>query len=433
MGLSIGSGFEISSGFSFTPRIVSSAPTFNPTLLYTLDNPNPFGTPLNDFFSGGTNGTGVAISGNYAIISGYREGETAGTLSGKAYIYNITTGSLLRTLSNPNPYGTVASDNFGACVAISGNYAVVTAHQEDDASGTNSGKAYIFDVTTGNLLYTINNPNPYGTSQTDQFGQTLAMSGNYAVIGSYLEDDASGTDSGKVYVYDVTTGTLLRTISNPNPYGTSVSDYFGQTVSISDNYVVVGASQEDEASGTGSGKAYIFSLSTGSLLYTLNNPNAYDTVTGDGFGTSVATTDTYAIVSAPFEDEAAGLTSGKVYVFDVTTGSLLRTISNPNAYDTVANDSFGTRLAISGNYLLVSGQAEDDAGGTASGKAYIFDVTTGSLLYTFDNPNAYSTSLGDSFGYSISISGNYAIIGAYGEDDAGGSGSGKAYVYSLVS
>ena len=63
---------------------------------------------------------------------------------------------------------------------------------------------------------------------------------------------------------------------------------------------------------------------------------------------------------------------------------------------------------------------EDDAGGDNSGKAYIFNVTTGALVHTLDNPNAYGTSSADYFGGSVAISGNYAIVGAIGEDDAGG-------------
>ena len=50
-------------------------------------------------------------------------------------------------------------------------------------------------------------------------------------------------------------------------------------------------------------------------------------------------------------------------------------------------------------------------------------------MNTLDNPNAYDTSAEDQFGRSVAISGNYAIVGAYREDDAGGLASGKAYVY----
>ena len=53
------------------------------------------------------------------------------------------------------------------------------------------------------------------------------------------------------------------------------------------------------------------------------------------------------------------------------------------------------------------------------------------LLHTLHNPNADGTSANDQFGYSVSVDGNYAIIGAPYEDDAGGTNSGKAYVYQI--
>ena len=109
--------------------------------------------------------------------------------------------------------------------------------------------------------------------------------------------------------------------------------------------------------------------------------------------------------------------------------ALKYTLDNPNAYNTSAGDAFGISTAISGNYAIVGAYIEDDASGTQSGKAYIFNVTTGALVHTLDNPNAYGTGTSDIFGYSVAISGNCAIVGAYQEDDAGGSTSGKAYVY----
>ena len=56
-------------------------------------------------------------------------------------------------------------------------------------------------MTTGSLLQTLNNPNAYSTAATDYFGQSVAISGNRVVVGAHGEDDASGTDSGKAYIY----------------------------------------------------------------------------------------------------------------------------------------------------------------------------------------------------------------------------------------
>jgi len=396
------------------------------TLSKTLDNPNPYSTSTTDYF-----GVRSCISGNYAIVGAWGEDDAGGADSGKAYIYDVTTGNLLHTLDNPNAYSTSFNDHFGVSVSISGNYAIVGAHLEDDVDGTNSGKAYIFDVATGNLVHTLDNPNAYSTSAGDSFGNSVSISGNYAIVGAYWEEDADGDYSGKAYIYDVTTGNLLHTLDNPNPYSTSLSDNFGISVSIDGNYAIVGAYSEDDAGASSSGKAYIFDVTTGNLLHTLDNPNAYSTINGDLFGYSVGISGNYAIVGAYREGAPSGADSGKAYIFDVTTGNLLHTIDNPTAYSTSANDRFGLSLSIDGNYAIVSAPLEDDAGGTESGKAYIFDVTTGNLVHTLDNPNAYSTSQTDYFGVSVSISGNYVMVGANYEDDASGTESGKAYIYEL--
>jgi len=285
--------------------------------------------------------------------------------------------------------------------------------------------------TTATKTFTLDNPNAYGTSYNDRFGQAVSISGNYAIVGAHQEDTAAGVDSGKAYIFDVTTGNLVHTLYNPNAYGASAGDIFGYSVSISGNYAIVSALYEDDASGGNSGKAYIFDVTTGNLLHTLDNPNPYSTSDNDWFGQSVSISGNYAIVGAYAEDDAGGQESGKAYIFDVTTGNLVHTLDNPNAYSTSASDQFGYSVSIDGNYAIVSAIGEGEAGSVYSGKAYIFDVTTGNLVVTLDNPNAFSTSTNDYFGYSVSISSDYAIAGAYLEDDAVGGLSGKAYIFEL--
>ena len=392
-------------------------------LLHTLDNPNAYGTSATDYF-----GQSVAISGDKCIVGAIIEDDAGGDSSGKAYIFDVTTGNLLHTLDNPNPYGTSQSDYFGNSVAIDGNKCIVGTPFEDQASSNSTGKVYIFDVTTGNLLHTLNNPNP---SINDYFGNSISISGNKCIVGAHYEDDAGGSASGKAYIFDVTTGNLLHTLDNPNAYGSSVDDNFGRSVSISGDNCIVGAYGEDDAGGTESGKAYIFDVITGNPLYTLDNPNAYGDSAGDRFGYSIAISGDKCIVSARREDDSSGTDSGKTYIFNVTTGNLLYTLDNPNPYGTSTEDYLGYSVAISGNKCIVGAHYEDDAGGDSSGKAYIFDVINGNLLYILDNPNTYGTSASDSFGISISISGNKCIVGARGEDDAGGDYSGKAYIFAV--
>ena len=203
--LSLNTAQYVSDGFRLDRLPVLGATTFINYIINVvgvsqiLDNPNPDGIGLYDFF-----GNSVAISGNKAIVGANGENEAGESYStGKAYIFNVTTGALLHTLDNPNAYGTAENDQFGNSVAISDNNAIVGAYGEDDAGGTLSCKAYIFNVTTGALLHTLDNPNAYGTSAYDRFGNSIAIDGNHAIIGAFNEDDAGGDSSGKAYIYDL--------------------------------------------------------------------------------------------------------------------------------------------------------------------------------------------------------------------------------------
>ncbi|EAM47480.1 FG-GAP repeat protein [Crocosphaera watsonii WH 8501] len=98
-----------------------------------------------------------------------------------------------------------AGDLFGFSVSLSGNNALVGSHFDDD-KGTDSGSAYLFDVTTGNLLHKLTAPDG---AAGDQFGFPVSLSDNTALIGGFGDDD-QGLNSGSAYLFDVTTGDFLQ-------------------------------------------------------------------------------------------------------------------------------------------------------------------------------------------------------------------------------
>lgn len=345
-----GMAFGQSVGISGNYVVVGTngvAHVFNTTtgsLVSTLSNPSP---EAGDY----SFGTCVAISGNYAVVGANGSNSTVGAV----YVFNAASGVLVSTISNPTP---AANDYFGQCVAISGNY-VIVGGANDDTYAVNSGSAYLFDATTGSLIRTWTNPTP---AIADRFGCSVGISGNYAVVGAY-EDDATGSNSGRAYVFNTATGVLVSTLSNPYP---AVDDNFGYSVAISDNYVVVGAVGVD-AGANGAGAAYVFNATTGALLRPLSNP--YPAL-ADAFGISVAISGNYAIIGASMDD-TAGLNSGSAYVVDVVTGTLVSVLLNPTP---ASGDVFGGRLAvaISGSYAVV-GAYQDDTTGDNFGSAYIFN------------------------------------------------------------
>ncbi len=368
---------------------------------YTLEQTLANPTPENfDYF-----GSSVAVGGTTAVVGAIYD-DTTGSNSGSAYVFDTTTGNLITTLANPT-LGT--SDYFGYSVAVDDTIAVVGAHG-DDTTGSYSGSAYVFDTITGNLLFTLANPTP---GASDHFGYSVAVDGTTAVVGARA-DDTTGSNSGSAYVFDTTTGNLLFTLANPTP---GVNDYFGYSVAVDGTTAVVGA-YGDETTGSDSGSAYVFDTTTGNLLFTLANPTpgSYDY-----FGDSVAVDGTIAVVGAR-ADDTTGSNSGSAYVFDTTTGNLLFTLANPTPG---SFDYFGDSVAVDGTTAVV-GAYEDETTGSNSGSAYVFDTTTGNLIATLANP---TPGYGDIFGSSVSVSGQTVLVSARYDDPNGITDAGSAYVF----
>src|SRR5262245_45309123 len=105
---------------------------------------------------------------------------------------------------NPSPDD---GDGFGTGVSLSGGMALIGANT-DDTTGSNSGRAYLYDSVSGALLRTFENPTP---AANDQFGLAASLSGNLALIGAQ-NDSGGGAGAGAAYVFDATTGALTRTL-----------------------------------------------------------------------------------------------------------------------------------------------------------------------------------------------------------------------------
>jgi len=300
-----------------------------------------------------------------------------------------------------------------------------------DITALETGKLNLTSGTLTGILITNANINVTSGDLTLAAGNIIASG---TVDGRDIAVDGTQLDANTTSLTTniISGATLLQTLDNPNAFDTPASDNFGISTDISGNNCIVGAWKEDETSNLSSGKAYIFNVSTGALLQTLDNPNAYNTATGDKFGRSVAIDGNNCIVGAYFEDDVGGTGSGKAYIFNVSTGALLQTLDNPNAYNTSANDRFGLSASISGDTCAVGAYFEKSSTGSlSSGICYIFKVSTGELLYTLDNPNTSGSAAGDRFGWSVSIDGDYAVSAAYLEDD-GGNSSGTTYIYNIA-
>lgn len=314
-----------------------------------------------------------------------------------------TANEELKLLANDGATG----DTLGIAVSISNGIALVGAALDDD-NGSNSGSAYLFDTSSGQQIAKLL---PNDGAAGDVFGAYVAISGNFAVVGA-IRDDDNGTDSGSVYLFDVNSGQQLAKLL---PDDGNASDYFGNSVDISGDVVIIGAWGHD-ANGSNSGAAYLFDLNTGQQIAKLL-PD--DGAGGDQFGAAVAISGTFALVGALGDDDN-GSSSGSAYLFDINTA---QQIAKLHPTDADAQDSFGEFVAISAGVGLVGAAGNGDS----SGSAYLFDITTGQQVAKLLPSDGQ---VGDYFGSAVAISGGLAVVGALGNDD-NGPNSGSAYLFDV--
>ncbi|QOJ15824.1 MAG: thrombospondin type 3 repeat-containing protein [Planctomycetia bacterium] len=310
-----------------------------------------------------------------------------------------------------------AGDEFGRRTAMDGDTCVVGAAFNDDA-GASSGSAYVF-IRSGAVWAEQAKLTALDAAAGDQFGLGVAISNDTVIIAAPGDDDA-GTDSGSAYVF-IRTGTVWTQQAKLNAVDAAAGDGFGSWVAIEGNTAVVGAVGDDDA-GESSGSAYVF-VRSGSTWTQQAKLTADDAAAGDAFGTAVSISGNSVAVAARFDDGVGGADSGSAYVF-TRSGSTWTQQAKLTAHDEAAGDEFGTSAWISGGTVIVGARFDDDAG-DRSGSAYVF-VRSGISWTQQAKLTASDAGAFHSFGVSVALDGDSAVIGAFESSDAGTS-SGSAY------
>ena len=260
-------------------------------------------------------GVSVAIMGHFAIIGAYG-GDDDGINSGSAYVFelDVDTGDWIQRAKLTANDG-AAYDYFGMSVAIDGTVAVIGADRDDD-NGSDSGSVYIFelDADTGDWTQTAKLVADDGAAG-DRFGKSVAISENHVIVGAHLSDD-NGSNSGSAYIFekDQDTNTWKQTAKLLATDG-SEDDNFGCSVAMSENVAIIGANKDDDK-GSNSGSAYVFELENG-VWEERGKLTASDGAADDSFGYSVSIEGSTAVVGSPEDDDKASL-SGSAYVFELS-------------------------------------------------------------------------------------------------------------------
>lgn len=350
----------------------------------------PIGANLDQF------GAGLATSGTLAAVGS----PGANAQKGRVDVYERQ-GLVFAPLAVLVPESTLPRAAFGAALAMDGDTLAVGAPNPHHPSSS-TGRVWIYK-RVGNDFLLQQLLQPPTALLGDQFGRSLALRGDRLVVGAPYDDDL-GAQSGSAFIYDRSAGSFGLT-AQLLPSNGKAGDQFGRSVALSGNTAVVGAWLSDAAAIDG-GATYAFVTTNGTAWtqqaqfpLTLVDP-------GDHVGESVAISGDHAFVGVPRDD--TGLTDAGKVVHYKRTGSTWAVSATLQAAGPIANARFGCAVAASASLLIVGAPG----GGTSKqGRATLYaQQTNGSYtLHSTFNPTAAPDSF---FGDSVATGGTNLLVGA---------------------
>jgi hypothetical protein len=312
-------------------------------------------------------GHSVAISGDTVVVGAPGDAGAAGPQQGSAYVFvrsgGVWTQQQKLEFSDPAQF-----DAFGFSVAISGDTVVVGSFADDGPLGGDQGSAHVF-VRNGGVWTLQQKLLASDTAPNDHFGKSVAINGDTIVVGAPGDSGAAGFAQGSAYVF-VRSGGVWTQQQKLFASDAAVTDNFGDSMAISGDTVVVGAPSDDGAAGIQQGSAYVF-VRNGGVWTQQQKLEASDPAAGDFFSSSVAISGGTVVVGSTGHDGAAGIAQGAAYVFVHSSGVWTQQ-QKLLASDAAAIDQFGSSVAISGETVVVGAPGDDGVRRINKGSAYVF-------------------------------------------------------------
>jgi hypothetical protein len=335
-----------------------------------------------------------------------------------------------------------SGEQFGEAVAVSGRVLVVgTVNHIAGSSGFEQGAAYVFTEPASGWAHAHQVAilkAPRGQSE-EEFGRSVAISGNTIVIGAPVREVGKHAHQGAAFVY-VKPASGWRSAA-PTAELTAATgaaeEFFGESVAISGNTVVVGAPGRKVGAHAAQGAVDVFAAprfpraGTPKQLAELTAP---DGQANDALGISVAISGSTVLAGADLHRVGETAGQGVAYVFAKPDAGWRDARVSAQLTDAPgeAHALFGRTVAISANTIVVG--APDRAGENAEqGAAYVFVKPAsgwdGSLTQTAEL-TASDPGKGDQFGGALAISGGLIVVGAPGHATGKNAEQGAGYVFT---
>ncbi|MBS1795246.1 MAG: FG-GAP repeat protein [Acidobacteria bacterium] len=377
-----------------------------------------------DGAAGDNFGTSVALDGETAVVGAIYSNVGANADQGAAYVFNRA-GAVWTQQTKLAAADGIAYDYYGRSVAISGSVIVAGCDSDDVGANADQGSAYIFRVLGSSWSQEALKVAADGAAN-DQFGYGVAISGDTAIVGTPYDDVGANANQGSVYVF-TRAGTAWTQQAQLTADDGAASDYFGNSVAISGETALIGAFNDDVGANGNQGSAYVFTRA-GTVWTQQAKLTAADGANSDWFGQSVAISGETALVSAHYDDVGANADQGSAYVF-TRSGAVWSQQAKLTAADGAANDVFGYNVALDGQTALVGAYGDDVGANADQGSAYVF-TRSGTVWSQQAKLTAADGAASDLFGFSVAISGETALVGDPYDTIGGNTRQGSAYVFT---
>jgi hypothetical protein len=315
-------------------------------------------------------GESVALHGDRAVVGSSNDAVVTGLADqGSVYVYERTPAGAWPQVAKIVALDGGTNDYFGASVSLDGDRLLVGA-----SGDVITGSAYIFERSVSGTWSQVAKLNPAGAIASEAFGLAVSLSGDRAAIGGMIADTPAGVDAGAAYVFERQGPTSWVQVAKLTHSGAAPGDYFGRSVSLHGDRVIVGAPDVDTLAGNKSGAAYVFERQGSGAWTQVAKFTAVGGVGEDQFGTSTALDGDHALVGAPqcLPDNPSIVGNGVAYLFERSAQGMWGLVKTLKAVVGVPNDRFGCAVSIQGERAFVGARQSEFHGVSNCGAFYGF-------------------------------------------------------------
>ena len=377
-------------------------------------------------------GYSVDLDDDAVVVGAFGDDHSNKTNAGSAYFYTKNydgTWTQQVEIRAPESYRTDQAQ-YGVSVAVDGNRALTGGHQN---SGSPGFATYSKRNSSGTWSGQIDLLPTTGLQNGDWFGYSVALDGNTGMVGAPKDDNDNGDDAGSVYYYEKENGEFSSLEQQLTASDGAAGDQFGGSLAVEGNTAVIGAYRDDSSRGS----AYVFTKDSQGDWSQAAKLTASDRQTGDLSGGSVAIEGDTVVVGAFTRNEGGWTGSGAVYIFEKPQGGWANSTETAKltAYDPEPTQWFGRSVGVNGDRIWVGAPGSDDQfDGDGRGAIYVFtkpasgwtnvDMTSADKLMASDG------TLGDQLGQPLVIDGDNVVAGAR-KADGEESETGAVYILDM--